>query len=255
MTETSLARVCQRLRPARSVALAASALVVTSGLWIAVRANLPTDGTPVLTDGGYRHGFTVDPAPSDPTPLRQDDVVVGIEGTPIDDVLRGTHATPRLRAGETWRYDVLRDGDTSEIEVRLRDGHLVHEQLSRGASILLVALVLLALGVWAVFRRPDHPAARALLLLGAGFTSYNTFQALSIDVATLPSARPLFVTGIAGHVGSLAIWMTALAQLALSFPEPIALLRRHSWMPRVRLRRDDCLHGRTTGWCHRRGCR
>ena len=236
MNETSRERVGPRLRPARSAVLIATALVIASGLWVAVRASLPTDGAPVLTDGGYANGFTVDPGASDPTPLRKGDVVVGIEGITIDDVLRRTdHATPRLRAGETWRYDVLRDGNTREVEVRLRDGGFVRERLRDAASVLFVAVLLLALGAWATFRQPDHAAARALLLLGAGFVSYNTFQALSIDVTALPAARLLFAAGIAGHVGSLAIWMTALALLALSFPEPVELLDRHPLVSRVGL--------------------
>src|SRR3712207_5280044 len=104
-------------------------------------------------------------------------------------------------------------------------GGLVAERLREGAAILLVGAVLIALGVWAVFRRPEQPAAQALLVLGAGFTTYQVFQMLCSDVAALPSARALFAVGIAGHVGSLGIWSTAAAHLARSFPAPVAPLR------------------------------
>lgn len=231
---TAASQVRRRLRPARSALLLSGALIALSGAWIAVRANVSTDGAPVITDYAYKEGFTVDPLSSDPTPLRQDDVIVGIEGTSIDDALRGEHgALPPYRGGATWRYQVLRDGQIRDISVPLRDGDFVPRRLRDAAPILVIGVMLIGLGAWTVFRRPDHSAARALLILGAGFTTYNVFQTLSIDAAALPSARVLFAIGIAGAVGPLGIWVTAAAHLAVSFPEPIAPLRRRPWLPAV----------------------
>lgn len=221
----------RRLAPAAWAVLTAIGLLAISAFWIGVRAASPTEGAPVLTDAGYAEGFTVDPLESDPTPLRSGDVVVGIEGVAVDALLKGSHVrTPPFRADTTWRYDVIRDGARREIDVPVRDGHLVGERLREGTPILLVAAVLVALGAWTVFRRPDHPAAHALLVLGAGFTSYQVFQLLCADVLALSAARPVFAFGIAGHVGSLAIWSTAATQLAVSFPEPVGLVRRRRWL-------------------------
>ncbi len=36
-------------------------------------------------------------------------------------------------------------------------------------------LIILVLGAYTAFRRPEHPAARALLLFGAGLTAYTIF--------------------------------------------------------------------------------
>lgn len=210
------------------------ALLIAAGAWLAVRAALPTAGAPVLTDGGYARGFTVDPLEGDPTPLRSGDIVVAIEDVPVDELLKGAaEPMPAFEAGARWRYDVLRDGERRTIEVPLRQGGFVRDTLREGASIFLISLVLVALGAWATLRRPDQPAARSLLLLGSGFTAYQVFQAFCADAVLLPESRPLFAVAIAGHVGSLAIWTTAAAHLALSFPEPVRLLRRRPWVPPV----------------------
>lgn len=224
----------ERLRPARSALAVSVALLIATASWIGVRASLPTDGAPVLTDGGYAKGLTVDASESDPTPLRSGDVVVAIEGVPVDDLLRGdTSPMPAFEAGTTWRYDVLRGADRETIEVRLREGGFIRERLREGASIFLIGLIVAALGAWATIRRPDQPAARSLLVLGAGLTAYNVFQAFCADVAVLPSARGLFAVAVAGHVGALAIWTTAAAHLAVSLPEPLPLLRTRPWVAPV----------------------
>lgn len=86
------------------------------------------------------------------------------------------------------------------------------------------------LGGYTVFRRPEHPAARALLLLGAGLTAYNVFGLLSSGVPDLVAARWSFVIGLGATTGFLSLWAVAGAQLALGFPEPVRVLQRRPWL-------------------------
>ncbi len=220
-----------RLSPARGALGLAVAVAVVSLVWVAIRASVPTDGAPILTDNGYVDGFMLDPT-SGSGDARVGDVVHRVDGASLDDALRGrTETAPRFRVGTTLDYEVLRDGKAAAVTVVLRDGGLVGDRLRDATAVLLVGLVLVGVGGWAVWRRPEHPAARALLILGAGFAGYTVFQALGSELAMLGERRLLFALGVGGAVGTLAVWCTALAHLALSFPEPIRLLRRWPRLP------------------------
>lgn len=191
---------------------------------------VPTDGAPVFTGPGFSRGLTVDPRPGDPTPLRRRDVVVAVEGVPVDRLLsgRGPQAA-QLQAGTQLDYRVLRDGDVVEVPVQLRHGGLVAERLRENATPL-VGLVIVVFGAYTVLRRPEQPAARALLVLGAGFVSYDVFDVLSADVADLVAARWLFIAGIGGTLLPLAAWNAAGAHMVLSFPSPPTTVRARPWL-------------------------
>lgn len=191
---------------------------------------MPTDGAPVFTGPGFSRGLTVDPRPGDPTPLRRRDVVVAVEGVPVNRLLsgRGPQAA-HLRAGMELEYRVLRDEDIVEVPVQLRHGGLVAERL-RDNGTPLVGLVIVVFGAYTVFRRPEQPAARALLVLGAGFVAYDVFDVLSADVADLVAARWLFIAGIAGTLVPLAAWNAAGVHMILSFPTPPTTMRDRPWL-------------------------
>ena len=227
-TSGGAATAVARLRPARWTIAVAAGLLLVSAAWVGLRSVAPTDGAPFLIDAGFARGLVVDPVPTDPTPLRRGDVVVGVEGVPLDDVLQGAAVPhPGLRPGAVWQYRVLRNGETIDVPVPLRRGGLVPERLRHAGTTLATALIILVLGTYTVFRRPDHPAARALLLFGAGLTAYDVFGLLGGPVAEFVAARWLFVAGVAATTAFLSLWATAAAHLALSFPVPLATLRRH----------------------------
>jgi two-component system, NarL family, sensor kinase len=208
--------------------MVAAGLLVVAAAWVGFRSVAPTDGAPVSIDYGFARGLTVDPVAGDRSPLRPGDVVVAVEGVPLDDVLRGASIPhPGLRGGAEWRYRVLRDGETIDVLVPLRRGGLVVERLRDAGTTVVTNLIILALGAYTVLRRPDHPAARALLLLGAGKTAYDAFGLLLGPVAEFVAARGLFVAGVACTTAFLGLWAVAATHLALSFPVPVAVLRRH----------------------------
>ena len=217
----------ERLRPAWWAISLAAGLLLASAVWLGIRSVAPSDGMPVSIDYGFAQGFTVDPVPSGRSPLRPGDVVVAVEGIPLDRVLSGASVPhPGLRAGTEWQYRVVREGETFDVRVPLRRGGLVLDRLRDAGTTMATNLIILVLGAYTVFRRPDHPAARALLLFGAGLTAYSVFGLLLGPAAEFVAARGLFVAGTAAIHVSLGLWATAAAHLALSFPVPLAVLRR-----------------------------
>lgn len=223
--------VWTRLRPARGSLALVAALLVVALVWVAIRESSPTDGAPIVTDNGYVDGFLLDPPGR--SPARIGDIVRSVDGMALDVALQDPNPRPSFRVGATRRYEVLRHGAAAEVGVTLRDGGVIGDRMRDVTAVLLVGLVLLAVGGWATWQRPEQPAARALLVLGAGFTTYTVFQASGSEMAMLGERRQLFALGIAGAVGSLSVWNAALAHLALSFPEPVPLLRRRPRFPAV----------------------
>jgi len=216
-----------RLRPAWWTITVAAGLLLASAVWVGIRSVALTDGAPVSIDYGFVQGLTVNPVAGDRSPLRAGDVVVAVEGIPLDEILQGAPVPhPRLRAGTEWEYRVVRDGETIDLRVSLRRGGLVLDRLRDRGAAVATNLIILVLGAYTVFRRPDHPAARALLLFGAGKTAYDIFGLLLGPVAEFVAARGLFVAGVAGTTAFLSLWAVAAAHLALSFPAPVAVLQR-----------------------------
>lgn len=219
-----------RLRPALASILISALLLLAAATWIAVRAESLTDGAPVITDAGFGAGLTVDPRPGDPSPLRAGDVVVAIDGLPLDQWLAGDGPSRApIRAGTELTYQVLRDDRSLEVTVPIRRGDLVLERL-RDTGSPVIGLLVFLVGVYVVARRPEQPAARALLLLGSGLATYDVFGVLSADTAHVVSARWMLAAGIGGTFAGLAVWTTAATQLALTFPAPVSALRRRPWL-------------------------
>lgn len=221
-----------RLRPARWAILVAAITLLATTTWIVVRSLKPADGSPVVIDYGFEKGFPVEPVAGSQSLLRTGDVVVAVEGIPVEKVLSGTSVRhPGLQAGRAWHYGVLRNGQTIDVPVRLQNGGVVLDRLRDAGGTVTTGLMVLLIGAYTTFRRPEHPASRALLLFGAGLTAYNVFGLVSSGVADLVASRWLFVTGIAATTAFLTLWATAAAQLALSLVStPALVLQRRPWL-------------------------
>jgi two-component system NarL family sensor kinase len=220
-----------RLRPARWAICAAAVVLALSGTWLALRIALPGDAAPWLQDPGFKGGITLDgKASSDVPRLQAHDVVVAVNGEPLDHWLgHSAPARPVLAAGTALTYRVHRNGVVRDIGVILAR-EPVAERLRGQGGVLGGAFALLALGGFVITRRPDHPAAQALLLFGAAFTAYNLFVAVEWEAADVVAAPAMFVLGMAGWIVCLTVFATAVAHLALTFPSPPALLHRRPWL-------------------------
>jgi hypothetical protein len=107
----------------------------------------------------------------DPTPLRANDVLLAVEGQPVDDILlqAGLMRQPHpanWEHGKTVRYTVLRDGQQLELDVPLKRWELPTVLWLIGFNIFdqLPALLQLMIGIVVFTRRPRSQAAQLLLL-------------------------------------------------------------------------------------------
>ena len=219
-----------RLRPAAgAIALAVALLVVTAGWWV-LRAAVASDAAPVTPEPGFKSGLTVDVLSDDDTALRPGDVVVGVNGTPVDDWLgRSTPTRPRVADGERFTYRVDHDGQQRDVAVTLERG-LDPDRLRENSGILVTVLAIFGLGLYCVYRRPEQSAARVLLMVGVGLVAYSGFTTFSYDSADVAGARLVFAVGLLGSTGTLILWTAAVAHLALTYPTPVTLLQRRPWL-------------------------
>jgi len=172
------------------------------------------------------------PITDNPDALRPNDQVVAIEGQPLV-----PDAWPPLPAdlepGQTLRYTIARDGQTTDVDVVLKSmnptAFLASLQIIlRGDPILTIVSILSLLLALAVFLLwPGNAAARYLLLLFTVYsgTAFLTQAAQSLYQYHLP-LWALFLSGMA-DAGWLTVFLPALALLMLSFPVAKGPVRRY----------------------------
>lgn len=219
-----------RLRPAAFALVVAALFVVATAGWLALRITGRSDRAPVLADPGYRAGLAVDALVDRGPGLHAGDTVVAVDGVAIDDWLRGARPRPAVDASDVVEYRVVRDGRSATVRVAVHDGVVTHERLREAQGIVFAALTILVLGAWCTYRRPERPAARALLVLGAGLVAYTAFTIFGYDTTDVVADPPVFAFGFIGAVASLVAWSLAGAQLALTFPDPPAFMAGHRWL-------------------------
>jgi two-component system NarL family sensor kinase len=221
-----------RYSDARFAIAGAAALLALSATWLGLRASLPGDGAPWRQDQGFMGGVSLDAgSDSQGSGLRAGDVVTAVDGVSLDRWL--AHSSPRrppLAAGTALIYRVRRNGAVMDVPVRLAGTDPVWARLRHQGAIGLAAVALVLLGGFTLRRRPDHPSAHALLLLGAGLTTAFTFTTLGWEVAHLVTAPWLFTLGMAGAVPGFTVMAAALAHLSLTFPSPPVVLARRGWL-------------------------
>ena len=137
------------------------------------RANLPTDGwisaEPDDFDSyGYIYNENVLGIPSG---LQAGDHLVAIEGISLDQKFLSTALfglPPVWQAGKTVQYTVLRADQSVELQVPLVRWKTTLFQRAIGSPRAIIYslsyFLLLGTGLVAFFKRPDIPAARAILL-------------------------------------------------------------------------------------------
>jgi hypothetical protein len=161
------------------VTAAAILIVLLSLLQTIHHFSLPTDGwemDQIEVEGEKdRIVFTYNQL-GEPTPLRQGDVLVAIEGQSIEDIMDNAGYLRPQRPenwdfGRTVRYSVLRDGEQLELDVAMK-GWTANQVFWRvGFNIFdqLPALLQLMIGVFVFVRRPRSQAAQLLLQLYVWF--------------------------------------------------------------------------------------
>jgi signal transduction histidine kinase len=211
-----MAPVPTRFAPALVAIVVAAGALVAGIVVLLAAVRLPDDGAvvPVQRSAFRADGVRVDAV--DTRGLEDDDTVLAVDG-----VAAGTRLRDLPGEGERVAYRVRRGGElrTVDVEIDRRD---VGGALARdwGGAVLVPALALL--GALLVWRRPDVPATRALLVLGSTATLAWLLQTLGPSPLDLWAGRWWFAA-----VGPVVLLSEcAVLHFVLVFPSPGAVLDR-----------------------------
>lgn len=220
---------------------AAMAWILLCAALLVYRFTLPTDGWLVVEPDGFdSNGFiyrqNVLGLSSD---LRAGDWVTEIHGVPI---INGQFIAPegvktKWRVGSSLDYTLLRDGQTISMQVPL--GRWSVQQVL-GATVFATPaavftwfglIVFLLVSFYAFWRRPDFPAAAALMFLATFL--FSIFLAMNI----LPPMVGDVLDRVANVGGVTIILLTfsvllppALIRFGLTFPHSKPILRKLPWL-------------------------
>jgi len=173
-----------------------------------------------------------------PSGLQAGDHLVAIEGISLDQkFLSGVlfRLQPSWQAGKTVQYTVQRAGQDVDLQVPLVRWDITLFQRVIGSPRDLIYslsyLLLLGTGLVAFLKRPDIPAARAILLLGAGWMSMH----LTMDLVPLTVHDDIFPFAAYGGQFLIGAAFTilippAFIRFALVFPHPKPMLERRPWL-------------------------
>ena len=235
MNETVPRSSAERYSRATRFALAFSlAILLGSAIQVAYRFFLPTDGwwSEEDLDGTYwdYYGNLV----GADSALRPGDRLVGVEGQPLDSYNTG-QISISWQAGNEVNYDITRGDQPLRIAVPLT--HWTPRALFRtifvnpsGSLSALGVSVLVVVGFMAFFKRPEDPAARALLIfvsaLGAkeisGLVPDGFYTRLFPVARVTTTFYSYFIYG--------TLLMPALLAFTLVFPRPKPIVQRYPWL-------------------------
>jgi uncharacterized membrane protein YwzB len=226
----------QRFGRAARLSLAfALVILLLSAAQLIYRSFLPTDGWLFTADElGTADLLYYANLVNAPSGLRPMDLITGVEGTPLGDYPSG-ETPPFWYAGNVVRYDINRSGRPLTVDVPIV--HWTLASVFRGLTVdpsLFIAFVgpflLAAIGFLAFLKRPQDPAARALLI----FVSVITAQAIS---ALLPDGLStgfdrlgLLLSGFFSYMIFGVLLAPALLSFTLVFPRPKPVIVRHPWL-------------------------
>ena len=198
--------------------------------FVVYRLAVPSDGAR-LSEGQVTFtpaGVVVSPFDSIDSPLREGDVVLAVEGVPMEVWARsdftGGIDRPDWVFGRTLEYEVDRDGERLEIEALLIRLPWL-EILSERWGVILFATISQVVAVFVFLNRRDDPAARALFIWAMS-GSHTYAWSVFLQVGDIVGATGYWLF----HGATPLLWLIywpASTHLALVFPRPFAFVRRN----------------------------
>lgn len=201
-------------------------------LWVALRVSLPSDGARVAFYAGAwsETGVVIDPIDEPAAGLRDGDRISSVDGRSLQAWTDAMVDLGVVRPGDGARYGIERDGQATTVDVAWARP-AVGATLLEGWSVALVSIVAASLAAWVYRRRPDTPAATALVLVAAGIAGSSVPWFLGSTVSDLVRGGPFLLHGLVTGPLYMVIWPAGL-HLALAFPTPAtAIVRRPALVP------------------------
>lgn len=200
------------------LALAAGALSV------ALRVGLPSDNARVAFYAGAwsQAGVVIDPIDQPAAGLREADRVTSADGRALESWADALLDPSVQRPDDGAAYGIERDGEAATVDIAWT-GPAVAATLLEGWSVALVSIVAASLAAWVYRRRPDTPAATALMLVAAGIAGSSVPWFLGTTVSDLVRGGPFLLQALVTGPLYMLTWPAGL-HLALAFPTPSATI-------------------------------
>ena len=228
-TNGTRARVRASIRVRRIatwVALACSLGLAILFVW--VRATTPSDGARIsfYGDAWTPAGVRIDPIDPPADGLQSGDLVVSVDRRSLETWLSNAtdRSVVRPDVAAPMPYAVFSDGTAASVAVTWTTP-AIGATLLAGWSIVVFSVAVAGLAAFVFARRPDEPAATALVLgaCGAAGSSVPWFMGTTVSdiVVGLPFVLHSLITGPLYMV----LWPAGV-HLALTFPRPMPVVAR-----------------------------
>ena len=215
--------------------IAGTALLAVAVAFLWVKLATPSDGArvPPGSVGFEAGGVRVAPLEPSTTPFLAGDVVTAVDGRPmstiVEDLFKRSPTGVSRSPGDVVRYEVLRNGAATELDVPLVRYPLASIARANWGTIVF-ALVYLLVAAFVYARRPGTPAARPFFLSACALMAATTWS-LGLDVGDLLGATGFWLYQAGAGIAFMLFWSAGL-YFALRFPVPSALGRAR-WTPWV----------------------
>jgi two-component system NarL family sensor kinase len=220
----------RRIRRAATWALLAVAIAAPAA-FVGLRLTLPSDGGRVAfyEDAWSEAGVRIDPIDTPASGLQAGDLVERIAGRSME-TWAGLALDPAAARpdGTAVPYVVQRGGDRLSLDLAWAPP-AIGATMAEGWSVLLFSILILGVAAFVYARRPDEPAATALVLAASGAAGSSVPWFLGTTTSDLTLGGP-FVLHTLLTAGLYMVMWPAAVHLALVFPAPQPFMARH---PRV----------------------
>lgn len=201
-------------------------LLAAAAAFAGYRLGTPTDGTDIGGPGnpfaGAGVGVVAAGSGSGSGPLAPGDRVVAIHGRSIEAwaaaLLDPNEPRPIVAGGDPIVVAVERPGGRMDVTLVATAfdpiGAIVEDW-----GVLVLALSVQLVGAYLFARRPDEPAAQALLVAGTGMFASTVPWALGAQVSDLVAATGFWLYAATAGLAYTLFWCGAL-HFALVFPRP-----------------------------------
>jgi len=212
------------------LALGSAILAAVSFLWI--RATTPSDGARVAFygDAWSAVGVRIDPIDQPAAGLAAGDLVVAVDHRSMEawlgHVLDSNAARPTAAA--PIPYDVIRDGQPDAVAVTWVVP-AVGATLLAGWSVILFSIAVAAVAAFVFARRPDEPAATALVLAACGAAGSSVPWFMGTTVSDVVVGPPFVFHAIVTGPLYMILWPAGV-HLAMVFPARMPIVVRHRWL-------------------------
>ena len=201
-------------------------------LFVWVRATTPSDGARIsfYGDGWSRVGVRIAPIDAPAAGLQSGDLVVAVDGRTLEAWLADTtdRSADRPVVADPIPYAVVRDDVPTSVEVTWAVP-AVGATLLEGWSVVAFSVSVAALAAFVFARRPNEPAATALILGACGAAGSSVPWFMGTTVSDVVEGTPFILHSLLTGPLYMVLWPAGV-HLALVFPTPMSVVTRHRWL-------------------------